>query len=155
MNDSEKITELKVRLKRDKENKSLKKFLSNIPFLRQSLYSKQKALYFPEWLMDMKYKESLLNIHDMIIEECTGTAAYILEVELLEKLNEYYKQGIPLSMQLKFFQMLELTKRYSLNDILNCFNDSFVNSCRELYKKYKKFEKDFLSGKIKLTKSML
>lgn len=123
-------------------------------FVRQNLYWKTKIMFLPAWIENLEYKEDLLLTHDMIIEECTGKAAYKLNDALLYKLNEMHKENVPLFILLKYFQEMKLTKRYTIDDILACFNYSFLGDCRKIFARLTKFKGDLLAGKIKILKEL-
>lgn len=129
------------------ENK-LKRLQDEFLFLRARLYEKTKIMFLPEWLIKLNYKDELIDCHDSIIAECTGRQPCRLNEKLLNKLNENYKKNVPFFIQYKFFQMLKLRNAISMDDILAYFDDIFISNCREIYKKFKVFEKACEAGKI-------
>lgn len=160
--DAKKIQELKVKLQKDYDDKMVNdlvdryktpgKLMYDFPFLRQCLYAHQKSMFAPGWTLGLDYRIALFDTHDQIIEECTGYASYKLHDRLLYKLNENLTAGVPLHIQLKFFQsmMKGNSKLYNMDDIMKSFSIEFIPACRHLYAESNEFKKQWDAGKIEI-----
>jgi hypothetical protein len=98
--------------------KSVKSFKYDYSFICLRLYEMTKKELLPAWIQELKYKEKLLETHDLIIKECTFKQAEYLNDGIISKLNQNYIKKMPFFIQLNFFQCLDLDEKIDENIIL-------------------------------------